>query len=282
MIESPNPSGVRSPTPQALIFTILGTYCLETNPAIPTNTYLEILAKVGVNEHAARMTLARMRERGYLNRERKGREAFWSATELAFTVVRRQRRWTFTERTTLPDPDGVWTIFTFSLPDSRRRDRDQLRQRLAWEGFGPLRDGVWISPGDRDLTEVMNPGHEEAIDEFVEAFVATPKLVDIQKMIARAWHLPELYDRYQEFLADWDTDNPASYTSDELGLNLLLVTSWRQLARETPHLTQKYLPAGWPAHRCMEVFLKLERSLAPRADRIFAKLLADSGIVLVG
>ena len=263
----------RASTPQALVFTVLGNYSLADNPPISTNAYIEILGKAGVQDHAARMTLARMCERGYLKRERRGREVLWSATDLALAIATRQHRWTFTERTSLPDPDGVWTIFAFSLPESRRRDRDQLRQRLAWEGFGLLRDGVWISPGDRDLTEVMNTGHEESIEEYVDVFVAAPKLADIERMVARTWNLPELYGHYKEFLMDWDKEVSSLGSTDALGLDLQLITRWRQLARETPHLTEKYLPEGWPAHRCMEVFLNLEQQLAPEAERIFRRLL---------
>jgi len=267
----------RTPTPQAMVFTVLGSYCLETNPLIPTSMYFDILGRVGVNEHAARMTLVRMRDRGYVTAKKSGREAFWSATEMGLSIVTRQRKWTFHERSTLPDPDGVWTIVSFSLPEVRRRDRDGLRQRLAWEGFGCLRDGVWISPGERDVSEiVLQRGDDTSIEEYVDSFVGVPKHTDIGRMIARAWHLPDLLARYQQFLDQWDVPHPVPEAVDALGAKILLITNWRQLARETPLLDEKYLPEGWPAHRCMEVFLRTQQTYEADADRIFAELMASA------
>lgn len=267
-----DPGSHRQPTPQALVFTILGSYFIDDNPPVPTSVYLRILGRAGVTAPAARMTLTRMKDRGFLDLEKRGREAFWYATDVAKQIVKRQRRWTFTERATLPDPDDVWTVLTFSLPENKRSERDQLRQRLAWEGFGPLRDGVWVSPGDRDLSEVMNTGGAYSMDEYVDVFVGRPKSADLSRMIARAWHLPELHERYQEFLARWDVADPMGEAMDPLGAILLLITSWRQLARATPHLPAEYLPEDWPAARCMAVFRGLEEQYRPDASRIVEEL----------
>lgn len=263
---------LRQPTPQAIVFTILGSYFIDENPAVPTSVYLDILARVGVTPQASRMTLTRMKDRGYLSVERKGREALWRATDLAEQIVTRQRRWTFTERATLPDPDDVWTVFTFSLPENNRLERDQLRQRLAWEGFGPLRDGVWVSPGDRDLTEVMTTGSDFVLDEYVDVFVGMPRDADLPRMIARAWHLPELAELYGEFLARWDGAEAMRETADPLGTRMLLITTWRQLARATPHLPSAYLPEDWPAERCMSVFRDIEGRCRSQAGAILEGL----------
>ena len=48
-------------------------------------------------------------------------------------------------------PLGVWTFVTFSLPEELRSLRSRLRSTLTWEGFAPLRDGLWVAPGEIDL-----------------------------------------------------------------------------------------------------------------------------------
>lgn len=272
----------RQPTPQAIVFTILGSYFIDDNPPVPTSVYLDILGRVGVSPQASRMTLTRMKDRGYLSVERKGREAFWRGNDVSRQIVERQRRWTFTERATLPDPDDVWTVFTFSLPEDNRLERDQLRQRLAWAGFGSLRDGVWVSPGDRDLSEVMTTGSDFVLDDHVDVFVGIPRRADLPRMIARAWHLPELVERYGEFLARWDGPGPVHEATDPLGTRLLLITTWRQLARATPHLPSAYLPDGWPAERCMAVFRDIESRCRPAADRIIEELTSGTPAAVSG
>lgn len=266
----------RMATPQAIVFTILGSYFIDENPPIPTSLYLDVLGRVGVSTQASRMTLNRMKERGYLTVERKGREAFWKATHVAVEIVKRQRRLTFTERAAVQDPDDVWTIVTFSLPEAKRLERDQLRQRLAWEGFGSLRDGVWVSPGDRDLSDVMDTGGQFDLDESVDVFVGRPRRTDLARMIERAWHLPELIEHYEQFLAMWDVGDASRSMTDPLGTRLLLIATWRQLLRATPHLPPSYLPEDWPGLRCTSLFRDLEERYRVEARQIIDALTAGT------
>lgn len=265
----------RAVTPQVMVFTVLGLYSLQDDFPISTTAYVDILGRAGVSEHAVRMTLNRMAEREFIQRERSGRSVLWSAAARGRSIVGLQHERTFSEFAATPDPNGPWTIVTFSIPESRRRDRDVLRNRLAWAGFGPLRDGVWVSPGDRDLSSITNDIWEERFDEYAEAFTAIPKLVDLRRMIAKTWPIFELNERYQRFLAMWDRETPAVDASDDLGRLIWLVSRWRRLVRETPQLPDKYLPNGWPANRCLELFHERVAAYTPEADRIMSELVGE-------
>lgn len=262
------------PTPQSVLMTMLGRYCAETNPPLATSGYIDVLGRIGVSEHAARLTLARMAERGLLERTRTGRVAYYRATELALNVVRNQDERTFHGGALPPGAEGVWTILTFSLPESRRHERHLLRRRLAWEGFGLLRDGVWIAPGDHDLAGVVDELVDGPDRPRIEAFAAYPKFSDVQGMIARAWQLEELARQYQEFLDEWDVPNPAPAARDALGRELLLISAWRQLLRDTPRLPAAHLPVDWPATRCHDLFHTLHASYDREARRLFGEILA--------
>ncbi|TNC20215.1 PaaX family transcriptional regulator C-terminal domain-containing protein [Amycolatopsis alkalitolerans] len=268
------PGGSRPPTPQMVLMTMLGRYCLDDNPAIATNGHLSVLARIGLSEQAARLTLARMVERGLLERLRRGRLAYYRITELGLRVMRNQERRTFGESGGLPAAEDTWTILSFSLPEAQRRERHLLRRRLAWEGFGLLRDGVWIAPGDHDLTEMYEALREIGVDQQIDAFTARPKFADVQGMIARVWELGELAGRYRRFLRDWDVPDPAAAATDELGKDLLLISTWRQLLRETPRLPAGHLPPDWPAARCEELFRTLHERYAPAAAALVAEILA--------
>jgi phenylacetic acid degradation operon negative regulatory protein len=262
------------PTTQAIVFTILGMYCLESNPPISTNAYITILERLDISAHATRLTLSRMAKRGYLLRHRKGRSVYWTATDTMLDVVRGQRQRTFAEAKDVVGPDGPWTVLCFSIPEARRGDRDLLRRRLAWEGFGLLRDGVWIAPGERDLGRILDFDDVDGVGQFVDSFTAYPHATDLKDMIARAWHLAEMRERYDQFLGDWDGTCPPQVASDPLGRSLLLVTCWRQLVRETPRLPDQYLPPGWSAGRCAEVFQKIFAEDESEANAAFRGIIA--------
>ena len=49
-----------------------------------------------------------------------------------------------------PGPwDGQWHMVIYSVPESERGLREQLRKKLAWLGFGALSASVWLSPHER-------------------------------------------------------------------------------------------------------------------------------------
>jgi phenylacetic acid degradation operon negative regulatory protein len=265
------------PTPQSVLMTMLGRYCADDNPPIATAGYIDVLGRIAVSEHATRLTVTRMTERGLLERRKRGRIAYFRATELALSVVRNQDARTFTDPADPPGADDVWTILSFSMPESQRNERHVLRRRLAWEGFGLLRDGVWIAPGERDVTAIVKEilgTDPDAPGRQIEAFTAYPKFTDIHGMISRTWKLDELTGRYRQFLREWDVRSPAPEAADDLGRDLLLITTWRQLLRATPRLPGRHLPPDWPADRCHTLFRRLHARYAAKAGRLFAELLA--------
>lgn len=273
------PGESRTPTPQAVLMTVLGQYCLDENPAVSTNGHLEVLARIGLAAQAGRLTLSRMVERGLLERLRRGRIAYFRISELGLHVMRNQQRRTFHEPAGSTSPAGAWTILSFSIPESRRKERHLLRRRLAWEGFGLLRDGVWIAPGDHDLTEMYQALTDIGVDprdQRIEAFRCYPKFDDVEGMISRVWELDELAGLYQQFLRDWDVPDHAPGATDELGKDILLITTWRQLLRETPRLPTEHLPADWPAARCQDLFQTLHDRYAPTAAALITEILTDN------
>lgn len=272
--QSLNPGQNNSPVAQAVVFTMLSRYSLQDNTPISTANYIDILGRAGISHHASRLILSRMVDRGYLHRIRDGRMAYWAATDLALAFARRQQARTFPKNA--PMDEGVWTILSYSIPESRRKDRDRLRKRLEWDGFGLLRDGVWIAAGDRELTGVLDPAAEDEVGQFIEVFTAYPKRLDMEAMIARAWDLDGLRERHAEFLRDWDVPNPAPMAVDALGRNLLLITRWRKLIRGASRLPQEYLAEDTLAQRCSHLFRELYDSYSETGDAIFHGILENS------
>jgi phenylacetic acid degradation operon negative regulatory protein len=271
----PEPDLSRAPTPQTVLLTMIGHYCLDENPGISTMGYIDVLARIGVSAHAARLTVSRMTERGFLERSRRGRAAYFRGTEMGLDVVRRQQQRTFHDTVEPQEPVGAWTILSFTLPETHRKERHLLRRRLAWESFGLLRDGVWIAPGERDVSEILAQLQGAGVDRHVEVFTAYPRFDDVEGMISRTWHLDELAARYRRFLRAWDVEDPVPEATDDLGRDLVLASAYRQLLRETPRLPAEHLPRDWPAARCRELFQTLHDTYRDEARRIFAGILAE-------
>ena len=71
------------------------------------------------------------------------------------------------------DPQGSgWTLVTFSIPEGQRTLRHRLRSTLTWEGFAPIRDGLWLAPGEVDLAGSLEPLRQDLPPNTVIAFHA--------------------------------------------------------------------------------------------------------------
>ncbi|EHR53053.1 phenylacetic acid-responsive transcriptional repressor [Saccharomonospora marina XMU15] len=249
--------------PQALLLNFFAAHLLGRDEAVYSASLIDVLAKVGVGEHAARSTLSRMTRRGLLQRHRSGKRVYLGLTEYTASVL--QEGGTRVRQAVNREWDGHWTVLGFSLPETRRSDRHLLRSRLAWAGFGPLQNGLWITPREVDLDQLL-----EGLDvaDHVKAFRATTlHPTDIQEMIAETWDLEELAEGYRGFLRRWDIADPMASAQDVLPQQLLMHTQWTLLLRKDPGLPVEHLPSDWPAVRAEHVFLRMRSVLAPQAER---------------
>ncbi|KOX27830.1 PaaX family transcriptional regulator, partial [Saccharothrix sp. NRRL B-16348] len=100
------------------------------------------------------------------------------------------------------DWNGTWTLVGFSVPESWRPQRHDLRSRLTWAGFGPLQNGLWIAPGHIDVPTLL---HDLDLSEYLKVFTAhTAKPTEADQIVHTAYDLPAIADRYHAFLRRWD------------------------------------------------------------------------------
>jgi phenylacetic acid degradation operon negative regulatory protein len=257
--------------PQALLLTVLGRHVLDHEGlAVAAGTYIAVLERLGVSEQAARSTLTRMVHRGLLDRQQHGRRAYFTLThdsrglllegrERIFAPVPVRQRW-----------DGEWTLLSFSIPESRRDERRRLRARLAWNGFGLLRDGLWLAPGRAEVARfIADLGLEKHVDVFAARALAP---TDVAELVERAWDLDDLRGRYGAFADRWRARPPPAPLGD-LATQVSLITEWRHILREDPLLPADHLPADWPAVEAARLFHRLHDRYSPGAAETFAGLL---------
>lgn len=246
-----------APRPQSLMLTFLGDQVLGRGVCVYSGSVLEVFARAGVGEHATRSTLTRMVGRGLLRRRREGRRMYFGLTERSEAILRDGEQRIWKSGAVNRDWDGTWSLLGFSLPESWQRQRHDLRSQLTWAGFGPLFSGLWIAPGEADVSGIVA---ELGLSAHVKVFRARADIgMDIAEMINDTWDLAELAARYRAFDAAWRPlrERPSASDSDEedaLALRLRLSTEWLQVIRSDPRLPVQHLPADWPAAPAEETF----------------------------
>ncbi|MEV7689694.1 PaaX family transcriptional regulator C-terminal domain-containing protein [Streptomyces bungoensis] len=243
------------PRPQSLLLSFLGDEVLGRGVCVYTGSVIEVFRRAGIGEQATRSTLTRMAGRGLLSRRREGRRTYVGLTDRSQAILRDGERRIWKTGAVNRDWDGTWTLLGFSLPESWQRQRHDLRSQLTWAGFGALFNGLWIAPGEVDVSGIVA---ELGLAAHVKVFRAHADAgMDVTEMIDDTWDLGELAARYRDFEASWGPyasggADPAA--EDALGLRLRLTAEWLQVIRADPRLPVRHLPADWPAAGAEETF----------------------------
>ncbi|WNM33208.1 PaaX family transcriptional regulator C-terminal domain-containing protein [Streptomyces sp. Li-HN-5-11] len=241
--------------PQSLMLTFLGDEVLGRGVCVYTGSVIEVFERAGVGEQATRSTLTRMAGRGLLRRERAGRRTYVGLTARSEAILRDGERRIWKTGAVNRDWDGTWTLLGFSLPESWQRQRHDLRSQLAWAGFGPLFNGLWIAPGEVEVSGIVA---ELGLAAHVKVFRArADDGTDVAEMIHETWDLPGLAARYRDFAESWRpaaSGGAAPGGEDALALRLRLTAEWLQIIRGDPRLPLRHLPTDWPAARAEETF----------------------------
>jgi phenylacetic acid degradation operon negative regulatory protein len=257
--------------PQTLMLNLLGRYLLGRRTVVSAGSVIEVFARAGVGEHAARSTLARMVNRGMLTRQRHGRAMYFGLTAQAERILHDGEDRIWRSGAVNQDWDGYWTLLGFSLPESWQRQRHELRSQLTWAGFGPLFNGLWVAPGQVEVTRlVASLGLESRVKAFyAQAIPGT----DIAKMVQENWDLDAVASRYHGFLSRWQGPDMPPRRRDPLAVQLLLASDWLQVIRADPRLPAEHLPADWPAAKAESLFVELDKTVAQPAGEIARQIL---------
>ena len=249
---------------------LLGRYLLGRPTVVSAASVIEVFARAGVGQHAARSTLARMVNRGMLTRQRQGRAVYFGLTGQAEAILRDGEDRIWRSGAVNQDWDGWWTLLGFSLPESWQRQRHELRSQLTWAGFGPLFNGLWVAPGRVEVARlVASLGLESRVKAFYAQAVPG---TDIAAMVHENWDLDAVAARYHGFLARWQgPDMPPG--RDPLAVQLLLSSDWLQVIRADPRLPAQHLPPDWPAAKAESLFVELDKTVAQPAAEIARQIL---------
>jgi phenylacetic acid degradation operon negative regulatory protein len=258
--------------PRSLIVTIFGAYARQSGGWLSVASLVRLLSVVGVEEPAVRSSVSRLKRRGVLVAERRGGAAGYALSQQFMTELDEGDRRIFSRPSGRLE-DG-WVLAAFSVPESERRMRHQLRSRLTWLGFGTVAPGVRVAPAHLadDTRQVLaRVGLSTYVDLFRADYL---DFADLREQVRRWWDLDELAVRYGGYVSTWQPvlatwrRRRAVEPRDAFGDYVATLDAWRRLPFLDPGLPAELLPRGWHGARAADVFFGLRERLAGPAQQL--------------
>jgi phenylacetic acid degradation operon negative regulatory protein len=262
--------------PRALIVTVYGLYARQSGGWMSVASLVALLGRCGVDEPSVRSAVFRLKGRGLLLAAGHGGVAGYELSDEMRVILDEGDRRIF-ERRRATVADG-WLLAVFSVPESHRHHRHQLRSQLTRLGFGTVAAGVWIAPAHvREEAHAVLTRH--GLDRYVDLFDASQlAFSDPVGLVARCWDLDRLDEQYQAFLARQDPVLAAYRRRRRIDLGQAFtdyvgaLTQWRRLPFLDPGLPEATLPDGWNGIRAADTFFAVRDRLAgPAAEFVAAR-----------
>ena len=264
-----------SASARSLLLTVFGEYVRPAGASVWTSALLRVSAGLGVEEKAARQALNRLSADGWIAASRTGRRVSWELTPHGRTLLTEGAERIYSFGHDRDSWDGRWLVLLVSVPESQRDLRHRLRNGLTWAGLGSPVPGVWVSPHSAREAEAKQVAEDLGLDTVAFSFCGPFAGVGSERvMVEQAWHLGELADAYEEFVARFADLRPDS-PDEVLYAQIRLVDEWRRFPRLDPQLPMELLPPQWIGLRAADVFNDLHRQWHGKAQLRWTELAAD-------
>ncbi|MFE4358894.1 PaaX family transcriptional regulator C-terminal domain-containing protein [Kitasatospora sp. NPDC056800] len=266
-----------APRPSSLINTVYGEFVRRLGGWISIADLIALLAELDVDGPAVRSATSRLKKAGTLLQERRGGTGYRLAPAVEPVFEEGDRR-IFHSLEPAALADG-WVVAVFSVPESARAHRHQLRSRLSWLGFGNAAPGVWLAPA-RLLPDARRLLDRLGLSAYVHLFLSAEYagFADLRTAVASWWDLPAIEAQYAAFADAWHPiaeerrDRSPVDPAEAFRAYVPMLTQWRRLPYLDPGLPAQLLPADWNAVPARAVFTELHGLLAEPSLRYVEKV----------
>ncbi|MER7582930.1 PaaX family transcriptional regulator C-terminal domain-containing protein [Kitasatospora sp. NPDC097691] len=266
-----------TPRPSSLIHTVYGEFVRRLGGWISIADLIALMAELDVDGPAVRSATSRLKKAGTLHQERRAGTGYRLAPAMEPVFEEGDRR-IFHSLEPAELADG-WVVAVFSVPESERAHRHQLRSRLSWLGFGNAAPGVWLAPA-RLLPDARRLLERLGLSAYVHLFLSAEYagFADLRTAVASWWDLPAIEAQYAAFTDAWrpvaeELRGPGSRPEPEaFRAYVPMLTQWRRLPYLDPGLPAQLLPADWNAVPARAVFAELHGLLAGPSLRYVEKV----------
>ena len=270
--------------PSSAIFTILGEHLRHLGMEVWVGTLIQCLGQFGISEGAVRVTLSRMSQQGWVESRKIGQKSFYRLTEKGQKRIAEGLRRVYHQKET--QWDGQWRIVMYTIPETMKDIKDQLRKELTWTGFGYLGNNVWISPHNL-YSQVMEIIEEHQLHHYVDVYTARYEGPQSNReLVHKAWDLAYIDQAYQSFLDQFEPMYEKLYQLEVSGKltdpeafkgRIQLVHQFRKFLFIDPKLPQELLPSDWIGERADRFFRQFHQFLTPKAEKYFYSCLVTPG-----
>ena len=239
---------------RSLLLTVLGEFVHPNGSPVWTATLVDALQVLGVEEKAARQALTRTAAEGMLSSERHGRRVLWSLTPQGHALLEDGTRRIYGFMRERRPWDGRWLVVSVPIPETQRQLRHRLRTRLSWLGLGSPTSGLWIATDASLADDVQAVVRDLGLADLAFAWTGSASgLGEEGRLLAEAWDLEEVEDRYVAFLSDFEIRIAPSDLEAFLA-QVQMIEEWRRFPFLDPDLPAELLDHDWPGPRAASTF----------------------------
>lgn len=244
----------RSGSATSILRTIAGLYLRHLPAAPPRTDIVDLTTAAGVNQAAAQTAITRLIDRGLLLPAGSGHLRISDHAQAMFA---RGNQRIFTPRQ-MGEGDR-WTLVTYSLPETQRPLRHQLRKHFTQLGGGLVSSGLWIFPQylHAEVLEVLDSlqvRQNTTLFDTDKPHFARSALDSAQEW----WDLDRLSSLHRGFIeAVAEMDRISRDPAHSYRCYVRLIDAWRAIPYLDPGLPTSMLPENWPGVHSRELFLTL-------------------------
>lgn len=250
--------------PRRLILTLYGLYARDKHNWLSVNSVVRLMADLGVDSASVRSSISRLKRRGVVAPLKVGTSVGYSLSPEALEIVREGDVRIFGPERASDTGDLVLVVF--SVPESERDRRHQLRTELTRLGFGTVSPGTWVAPGalhDVTVRVLAARGLAPYADIFRASYEHFGNLAD---RVHKWWDLDAIQAEYAEFISTFEGVLMSWRTSEQRPRHayecyIPMLTVWRRLPYLDPGLPLAVLPENWSGQRAAELFADLDALL---------------------
>ncbi len=247
----------------SLLRTVIGLYLRDAGGWMSTTSILELMNALQIPATLTRTALTRLRKKGVVVAAERSGVAGYEVDSRAARMLERGDRRIHNPRSM--DAQDPWCLLSFSLPESERERRHQLRRQLHWIGCGMVSPGLWIAPEylSQEIQEIL-----ESLDLGERAVLFTtsrPQVTgNLREVVATWWDLDAVATLHRDFIKFHEhvATEEVGADAEAFATYVTMIDLWRKIPYLDPGLPEECLPSDWPGGQGIGLFQQISNSHA--------------------
>lgn len=268
------------PRANSLLVSVFGDSIMPRGGVIWLSDLVALMRSFGLSERLVRTGVYRLSQEGWFTSKSVGRRAQYSLSRDGLQKFAEAERRIYAS--TLAHNTGEWTLVQ-AAPHTSQADRQTLRRRLKWHGFGQLSTSLLVLPGsppDSLAVELEQSGLGSKVLIFSSALSGAESGENMKTAAAAAWPLDELNSQYAFFHSVFENFANQRFSGlsgeEQFVLRTLAIHEYRKTLLKAPDLPAALLPTPWAGTAALQLMARIYKQTSTAADEHVTDRIADS------